>query len=146
MSQKRLDAERQQKKGAFLAAYAEMGVVTYSANAAGISRQTHYTWLESDPEYAEQFAAAEQSAIDVLEAEARRRAVEGVERPVGWYKGKPGGSVREYSDTLLIFLLKGARPEKYSDRHRVVDSDLNPQEWAQQAHAYLVAMEERDAA
>jgi hypothetical protein len=55
-------------------------------------------------------------ACDILEAEAHRRAVEGVEKPVGWYKGRPGGYVREYSDVLLIFLLKGLRPEKYKDR------------------------------
>ena len=51
-------------------------------------------------------------AADILEDEVDRRAVEGVEKPVGWHKGKPGGYVREYSDTLLIFLLKGDRPEK----------------------------------
>ena len=39
-----------------------------------------------------------------------------VQKPVGWYKGKPGGTVREYSDILLIFLLKALRPEKYRER------------------------------
>ena len=29
------------------------------------------------------------------------------------------GTVREYSDTLLIFLLKGWKPEKYKDRREV---------------------------
>jgi hypothetical protein len=59
---------------------------------------------------------AEDAAADKIEAEAFRRAVEGVEKPVGWHKGKPGGYVREYSDTLLIFLLKGLRPERYKER------------------------------
>ena len=36
--------------------------------------------------------------------------------------GKPcgtevAGMMREYSDTLLIFLMKGAMPEKYRERH-----------------------------
>ncbi len=53
---------------------------------------------------------AKEEVADLLEAEAWRRAVEGVEKPVGWYKGKPGGYVREYSDTLLIFPLRGLRP------------------------------------
>lgn len=35
---------------------------------------------------------------------------------MGWHKGQPGGYVREYSDVLLIFLLKGLKPEKYRDR------------------------------
>jgi len=33
-----------------------------------------------------------------------------------YYQGKPCGVVTEYSDTLLIFLMKGAMPEKYKDR------------------------------
>ncbi len=42
--------------------------------------------------------------------------MEGVEEPVRWYKGEAGGMVRKYSDVLLIFLLKGLRPDKYKDR------------------------------
>jgi hypothetical protein len=55
-------------------------------------------------------------AAEALEAEAIRRGFEGVEEPVGWYKGQPGGYITRYSDTLLIFLLKGALPNKYKDR------------------------------
>ncbi len=48
---------------------------------------------------------------------------------MGWYKGKPGGTVREYSDILLIFLLKALRPERYRERAEVRGSlasiDLN---------------------
>ncbi len=49
----------------------------------------------------------------MLEGEAIRRAFEGALQPTGWYRGQPGGYVREYSDELLILLLKGALPEKY---------------------------------
>ncbi len=55
-------------------------------------------------------------AAAALEGEAIRRAFEGIETPVGWHKGLPGAFVRTYSDVLLIFLLKGAYPEKYADR------------------------------
>ena len=58
-------------------------------------------------------------AGDALEAEAIRRATEGVLKPTGWYKGEPGGYIREYSDILLIFLLKGAKPDKYAERVQV---------------------------
>lgn len=103
------------KKEAFLAAYRENGNITLSAEQIGIARRTHYDWLASDPDYAAAFADAENHAIDRLEQEARRRAVEGTEKPV-YQGGKRVGAVREYSDTLLIFLLKGARPEKYRER------------------------------
>ena len=81
-----------------------------------MGRSSHYRWREKDSEYREAFDQAKEDATDVLEAEAHRRAVEGVEESVGWYKGVPGGTVRRYSDVLLIFLLKALRPEKYRER------------------------------
>jgi hypothetical protein len=107
------------KKGAFLAAYRETGNIRLACIAAQISRSSHYRWLEQSLDYAEDFEQAKKDAVDVLEAEARRRAVEGWEEPVGWYKGQAGGTVRRYSDTLLIFLLKGAAPRKYRERMEV---------------------------
>lgn len=106
---------RHRKKRAFLAAHSEVGNITQAAEIAGIDRRTHYDWMESDPVYVEAFRDAEMQAADRLEAEARRRAVEGVDEPV-FYGGKPCGTIRKYSDTLLIFLLKGALPEKYRER------------------------------
>ena len=92
---------------AFLAAFRETGNVCLACKAAGVGRSSHYRWLEDDCEYRAAFDLAKEDATDVLEAEAHRRAVEGWEEPVGWYKGRAGGTVRKYSDVLLIFLLKG---------------------------------------
>lgn len=103
------------KKRAFLAAFAETGNVSKAAEIAEIHRSMHYHWLGHDANYVTAFAAAEDEAADRLETEARRRAVEGVEEPV-FYKGEECGTVRKYSDTLLIFLLNGAKPEKYKQR------------------------------
>ena len=60
---------------------------------------------------------AREEAADTLEAEARRRAIEGVEEPV-FHKGERVGTVRKHSDLLLIFLLKGARPQKFRDNYQ----------------------------
>ena len=103
------------KKRAFLAAFAECGTVTHAAEIAGISRRMVQYWKKDDPEFAEAFRVAEEKAADRLEQEARRRAIEGVSEPV-FHKGEVVGTVQKYSDTLLIFLLKGARPEKYRER------------------------------
>ena len=83
----------------------------------GSPQTSFYTrnWLE-DRQFQAAVERARLMAIDVLEDEATRRAVEGVEEPVGWYKGEPGGYVRRYSDTLLIFRLKGELPQKYAER------------------------------
>jgi hypothetical protein len=103
---------------AFLAALCETGNITRAAEAAGVARRQHYNWLDNDSTYLKRFEECIDQAADNLEAEARRRAVEGVAEPV-FYKGKPIGAVRKYSDTLLIFLLKGARPDKYRERHQI---------------------------
>lgn len=113
---------RHVKKRAFLAAYAVTGNIASAAQAAGVHRTTHYDWLESDERYAVAFGQAHEVALDLLEQEARRRAVVGVREPyvhggkvVTDSNGEP--LIRTtYSDTLLIFLLNGGRPDKYRYR------------------------------
>lgn len=92
--------------------------VTLSARLVGVSRRTVYNHRAADPGFASAWDTAVDEAIDLLEAEARRRAVDGTDRPV-YQGGELVGYVRGYSDTLLIFLLKGHRPEKYRERHHV---------------------------
>ena len=100
----------------FLAVYGEMGVIRRACKVAGVGRTTPYDWMEANPEYRRAFENAQEDAADNLEAEVYRRAVTGVEKPVGWYKGVAGGKVREYSDLLLMFRLKALRPEQYRER------------------------------
>ena len=52
---------------------------------------------------------------DALEDEAVRRAVEGVIKPV-FHQGKRVGTLRVFSDPLLMFLLRARRPERFADR------------------------------
>jgi hypothetical protein len=109
------------KKQAFLEAFAQLGTVTHAAQAVGIARTTHHKWLESDSTYAELFAVAREELTESLETEAIRRARDGVEEPV-FYKGEVVGHVRKMSDTLMIFLLKANRPDKYIERSQVEHS------------------------
>lgn len=105
------------KRKAFLSAYEHTCSISRAAKAAEIDRGTHYGWLENDPEYRLAFARARERAADALEDEAVRRAREGTERAVT-VAGKRE-IVVDYSDLLLIFLLKGMRPEKYRERSEV---------------------------
>ena len=106
------------KRQEFLSALAEMGFVYRAAEAAGISRAWVFELRKSDPEFAAGWKAALDEYAEKLEAEADRRAYEGVDEPV-FYKGKECGKVRKYSDTLLIFRLKALRPEVYAERQKV---------------------------
>jgi hypothetical protein len=56
------------------------------------------------------------------EAEVDRAAHDGVEKPAGWYKGVPGGFIREYSDALLLARLKAEAPGKYAERREARSS------------------------
>jgi hypothetical protein len=102
------------KKRAFLVAYSESGNVSGSCAQVGIERATEWYW-RSDAAFVAAKAYAWQLAAEKLEAEAFRRAHDGVEEPV-FQGGAEVGRVRKYSDTLLIFLLKGAKPNTYRDQ------------------------------
>jgi hypothetical protein len=81
---------------AFLAALRNSGNVRAACKAAGVSRKTAYQHRESASEFKAAWDDAIEDACDILEAEA-------------WQRG------RKSSDTLLIFLLKAHRPEKYRE-------------------------------
>lgn len=110
-SQRERVAIRQQ---AFLDAYEVYGTVLKACEVAKVPRSEHYRWLKN-PRYAERFRAAEEHAVQALETEARRRAMVGNDKPV-FYRGQPVAQVREFSDALMIFLLKAKRPDVYRDR------------------------------
>jgi hypothetical protein len=90
----------------FLAAFqASGGSITQASRWARCARENHYAWLRDDPEYPRLFAEAEKRATQALIDEAIRRARDGV-RKIVRYKGKPVGEESEYSDTLMVALLK----------------------------------------
>ena len=105
---------------AFLAVLRDTGNVRAATQAAQVDRSTIYKLRQRDKDFAEALEIARDEAADVLEAEARRRATIGVAEPV-FYKGVPVGSVTRYSDQLLMFLLKAARPGTYREHVSITD-------------------------
>ena len=112
------EADAQQR---FLGALALGASVTSAAKAAGVDRRTVYKWREKDESFKQEWIDHVDMGADVLEDEATRRAVDGVKRPV-YQGGRRVGFVREHSDQLLMFLLKGRRPEKYRERQSLEHS------------------------
>jgi hypothetical protein len=88
--------------------------VAAAAREAGYGRQHSYDHRKLDPDFAARWDEAVEAGTDLIEDEMHRRAVHGVEDPV-YYQGEQCGVARKYSDTLMIFHLKGRRPEKYRD-------------------------------
>lgn len=103
------------RKERFLAILTEGGSVKLAAGKAKIGRRTAYEWREKDAAFAAAWDEAVEAGTDALEDEALRRARDGVDEPVS-YQGEQCGLVRKYSDTLLIFMLKARRPEKFKER------------------------------
>ena len=105
----------------FIAALADSGNVTLACEAAHLSRAAVYQWREDDSSFAAEWDAALERGLDSLEDELMRRAKDGTLRPV-YQGGELVGHVREYSDTLGIFLLKSRRRYIYGERREIEHS------------------------
>lgn len=126
------------KKDTFLLFLSQGNTATYAARAIGMTRQALYKHADNDAEFKKQWENAVEEGIDTLEDEAINRA-------------------KDSSDTLLIFMLKGARPDKYRERLEVnvnwrlevEKSGANPQKilegMIEQARLQLEQASENDA-
>lgn len=118
--------QARQRKAIFLQAFAARGVIADGCDVAGVSRHLLKHWRKTDPWFVERYAEAEEHAADVLEAEAHRRAVVGVDEPVT-FQGMPTFvrdpetgeermfTIKKYSDPLLTTLLKARRPDRFRE-------------------------------
>src|SRR5215471_17866026 len=96
------------KKRRLLIAYAEVGTLRGAARLAAMDWRMHYNWLDTDNEYAESFERAKQMAADHGEDCVYERAFNGYDCQLT-YKGRVTGHViKEHSDLLSMFWLKGA--------------------------------------
>jgi hypothetical protein len=109
--------QRIEAQEAFLASYNQGHSITKSCKAAGVSRETLYTWKEHDEPFMLRFNQAKEEGDDVIRDEIYRRGVEGWEEPVYQLKVRVG-TVRRYSDQLLERLAKARMPE-YRDKQQV---------------------------
>lgn len=85
----------------FLSAVSEGATIGEAALEAGVNRKTVYRWKESDAEFAEAWDESLEEGTELLEREAVRRAVHGVEEPVIYqgqltpiYEHNPDGTLK----------------------------------------------------
>lgn len=110
---------------AFFKKLCETANVAAACRAARISKQTAYDDRKTYPLFAEAWDEAIEIAVELLELEARRRAEKGFLDPV-YQGGVRVGTIRKYSDALLMFLLKAHRPLTYSDRKQFTGPNGGP--------------------
>ena len=102
----------------FLDFYAERGTMVECCRLAGLSYAAVQHAIERDEDFAAQFKLAEVQVLEKLEREAMRRAVEGtVVRSRRFWRGELVAEdiKTEYSDNLLMMLLRAKAPERYRD-------------------------------
>jgi hypothetical protein len=105
-------------KQKFLDALAKRGIVAVAAKAAHINRETAYRWRAEDTDFKAAWQLALDTASELLENEAWRRAAAGTLKPV-YQGGQQVGTIREYSDTLMTFLLKAHNPSRFRENSKV---------------------------
>jgi len=112
------------KRRVFLNILAQTGRVAVASRAAGYQNTSFLTKLRRDDEdFAEEWDLALEAAKHVLEEEAVRRATDGVLEPV-FYKGVIVGHKPNYSDALLMFILRKLDPA-YRDTGRHGETNIN---------------------
>ena len=112
---------------AFLTSYAANGDVQKALKAGGVTRVQLRKWQEVDEAFSLRFHNAETEAIELLEAEARTRAVAGSQLTRRVYRhGMLYEEIHEWrpSDAMLTKLLQAARPEKYGDKLTVTQTTV----------------------
>ena len=126
----RMTAEQRIRAQAlFLDAYERTANILVAAEQAEIDRTLVYYWLEHDENFLLVYGIADKAANAHIDAEIRRRGIEGVVEPLvsagrvvyDEYEDADGKKqrkrvvIRKYSDTLLIFYAKKRMPE-YRDK------------------------------
>lgn len=108
---------KKERLESFLKELGETGLVKQACENSGIGRSTVYEERQRNEDFALAWHDIEEETTEAMEREAIRRGAEGVKKPV-YQGGKLVGHVQEYSDTLMIFMLKARRPEVYREKTR----------------------------
>jgi len=75
-----------------------LGVVSQACQSIGISRQTHYRWIEEDPEYKFQVESIDDVCIDFAENQLFKKMKDGSDAAIIFYlktKGKKRGYIEK---------------------------------------------------
>ena len=107
---------------AFLQALRDTANVRAACMAAGVNSSTVYRARARDRDFRRKWDRAMDEAADLLFAEAMRRATKGIETPV-FYRGRQTATRVHKSDALLMFLLRGLKPEVFGNKEPAPESD-----------------------
>ena len=128
---------RQRACASFLAELRKHGLVNRAVLATSVSRNVLYQWRRDDPVFAQAWGEAIEEANEALEAEIFKRGVEGVDEDVFGRVGKDQdgkiGTIRRYSDQLLLRLASARMPDRWRQHVTTTNREepLPPVDWSQ---------------
>jgi hypothetical protein len=100
-----------QKKAMVQALEKALGIVTQACKVVGISRQTHYNWMEADAEYKAAVAELSVVALDFAESKLHKLIDQG-------------------NPAATIFYLKTKGKERgYVERQEIAVAEKKPLSW-----------------
>ena len=105
-----------QKKAMIAAMEKALGVVTTACKTVGISRQTHYNWLQ-DPDYAAAIEDVSEVAVDFAESHLHKLIKE----------GNPAATI--------FFLKTKGKNRGYVERQEIAVAEKKPLSWFTEANA-----------
>jgi hypothetical protein len=100
-------------KEAFIDMLQQLPIITEVCKILQVSPSSVMDERDRDLEFDRRVKEAQGIGYGGLEAEALRRARDGVLEPV-FHQGMEVGRVRKYSDKLLMFLLRGYKPARFN--------------------------------
>lgn len=123
------DLQLDTKKALLEALETYHGIISDACRKVGVSRQTYYDWLKSDPEFKVSAEEIGEEAIDFVESKLFEK-INGVTVKVNGTKDEDDITYQQPpSDTAIIFYLKTkAKKRGYVERSEwaPVDPDGNP--------------------
>jgi len=102
----------------YLAELEEHGMPYTAAKAAGTTVRAVERLAEASADFAYYLECATEAAADKVEAEVRRRAIDGIDKGV-YYQGDLVATEKQYSDSLLTLLAKAKRRNQFGDRAEI---------------------------
>jgi hypothetical protein len=133
-----MPAVGKRKKAAFIKAIQSGQTVAAALRLVRVRREDIYAARFDDTAFKAAWDEAWTMGADALEDEAMRRAIDGVEKPV-FRGGEVVGHVRDYSDSMLMFLLKSRKPDVFGGKGGVdtVESGVDFESEIEDAKATL---------
>lgn len=104
-----------------------LGVVTPAAKAVDICRETHYRWMEEDPEYKKAVYALDDVALDFAESKLHTNINKGDTTATIFYlktKGKRRGYIEK---SEIDHTTKGDKIEPTTNVFNITGSELDDQ-------------------